>query len=322
MNKSKGNMNKGGIEFSFNWLFSILVGAVIIFLAVYGASKFVGIERGKIDTESAQRLEYIINPLETSIESFAKPREIIFPILSRIIVTCDVSANKGASILRVQSSSEVGGTWQDSGNENLIREKYLFAQKINEGKRFYSLILPFNFPYKVGQLVMIWSKEYCFVSPPSEVEEVFGENLTESVKIVESKSACNPSSVKVCFDSVEQCDISVDMNNGRVKKDGKSVFFMGDLIYPAIFSDNEVYECNLKRLNEKKSNLAKLYSEKSLVISSQSGCSSALQAPLMQYASMAYLNSRDLSSVYSSAKELERMNKPLSCKLWKEEMNI
>lgn len=315
-------MNKKGIEFSFSWLFSILVGAVVIFLAVYGASKFINLERQTIDTKSSQELEYILNPLETSIESFAKPREIIFPMLSRVIVTCDDSATNGASILRVQSSSDLGKKWQESGNENKIREKYLFAQKLNEGKNFHSLLVPFNFPYKIGQLIMLWSEDYCFVGAPREIDEVFGGNNTKGVKLVEIKSACDPGAKKVCFGSTEECDVNVDLENGRVKKDGKSVFFIGDLIYPAIFSDNEVYECNLKRLSQKRASLAKLYADKSALISVMSGCSSIMQGPLYQYSMVEYESSRDLNMLQVGARELERMNKPLSCKLWKEVMNL
>ena len=72
-------INKKGIEFSFNWIFSIVVGIVVIFLAIYAANSFIKTERTLQDTETVQQLQTLLNPLQTSIESTTKPSNIIFP---------------------------------------------------------------------------------------------------------------------------------------------------------------------------------------------------------------------------------------------------
>src|SRR3989338_7011518 len=68
MLNKKGKMNKRGFEFSFVWLFSIVVGAIIIFLAIYTATKLIGSNEYEINTKTAADLRNILNPLGTSFE--------------------------------------------------------------------------------------------------------------------------------------------------------------------------------------------------------------------------------------------------------------
>ena len=49
-------MRKKAVEMSFNWLFALIVGAVILGLAIYGATKIVKTGTQVVSTESAAKL--------------------------------------------------------------------------------------------------------------------------------------------------------------------------------------------------------------------------------------------------------------------------
>jgi len=82
--------NKKGFEFTFAWMFSMIVGAVILFLAIYGVVNLIGSERNVIDSFSAQQLGIILQPLETqSFESGIRPMNINFPSETKLGFRCN-----------------------------------------------------------------------------------------------------------------------------------------------------------------------------------------------------------------------------------------
>ena len=56
-------INKKGIEFNFAWLFAIIVGAVIIFIAIFATTSII--KRSRVESESkvAAELGIILNPI-------------------------------------------------------------------------------------------------------------------------------------------------------------------------------------------------------------------------------------------------------------------
>ena len=67
---------KRGLEISFAWMFSIIVGAAIIFLAVFAAVKLVNLGKQQTDTEVGKQLGILLNPIETSLESISRCRTL------------------------------------------------------------------------------------------------------------------------------------------------------------------------------------------------------------------------------------------------------
>ena len=61
--------NKRGFEFSFGWIFAIIVGSAIIFLAIYAVASLVRNEKKILQSEAAKDLGILLNPLETNLES-------------------------------------------------------------------------------------------------------------------------------------------------------------------------------------------------------------------------------------------------------------
>ena len=122
----------------------------------------------------------------------------------------------------------------------------------------------------------------------------------------------------VCFNSACTGEIDVDTQNKVVLKDDKQLFYEGDLVYGAIFSSSELYECQIKRLMKITSELAHLYAEKSDFLTVR-GCSSNLGNDLRIYASLVQgvENSRQLSTVVEPAsEEIRKKNDRLICELF------
>ena len=90
------------------------------------------------------------------------------------------------------------------------------------------------------------------------------------------------------------------------------------LIYGAIFAPKKLYECQVKRLMSRASELSLLYNSKSVYLSSGNCDSITLQSGLAQYAN--YTNglneSIELRSIRGLSDELENKNGRLLCKLF------
>ena len=158
---------------------------------------------------------------------------------------------------------------------------------------------------------------YCFIGAPNDVEEEIID-LNQSNLLVEG---CAGNSIEVCFEG--SCDIEVDYRNGIVEKDGKSVYFeksseeSNALMYAAIFSDRETYECQVKRLMMRMAELSMLYKEKE-IRSSKEGCGENLGAELggLRSSALDLDSSKDLALIKIQADAIEEKNDARICLLW------
>jgi len=127
---------------------------------------------------------------------------------------------------------------------------------------------------------------YCFTGAPTEIKEEIS-NLNQGNLIVEN---CTKGSIKVCFKG-GTCNIEVDYSDGEVRK-GKDIFYfsgMNDsnaLMYAAIFSDKEVYECQVKRLMLRLKQLALIYYDKE-IITRASSCDEGIGTSLIELSNLA-----------------------------------
>lgn len=318
-------MDKKGFEFSFGWLFAIIVGAIILFIAIYAATGLVKNERSTQDSLVSQQLEIILSPVEASIESEKSTKPIIFPVETRIISQCDTFGNFGSQSLSVTTKSDIGDKFV-GGVPRVFYNKYAFLTKTLDAKEIYIFSKQFKMPFKIASLVFMWSdkQKYCFVNPPQEIEDEITD-LQLKISINNSAIKCPKNSIKVCFSNTG-CDIEVRFNpdrpnSGSVKKGKKVVYYEDALLYGAIFSDSDMYECQVTRLMKRASQLASIYAEESRLISTRAdGCSSSIQPDLINYAEKIKVNSSTyLAEIYNDAKDLDYKNKQLtSCKLWRE----
>ncbi|MBU2104378.1 MAG: hypothetical protein KKF67_01205, partial [Nanoarchaeota archaeon] len=158
---------RGALDISFAWLFAIIIGGFILFLAVYAAIKLIGTEQTIQDAKTGKEIGVLLNPLETSFES-GKTSLLTMPVETRIYNKCNNQGTFGRQIIQVSQKSF--NKWTETNIDVGFSNKYLFSEKYAEGKKFYLFPKPFEFPFKVADLTIIIPKDknYCFVNPSED----------------------------------------------------------------------------------------------------------------------------------------------------------
>lgn len=300
-------MNKRGFEFSFAWIFAIIAGAAIIFLAVYASTSLIGNSRYETDTKIAAQLESVLNPVGTNLEE-AKLLTIGFPDETRVFNRCSEAGNFGTQSLSTSVRSGIGREWLPPGAEISSKDKYVFSESSVQSNEVYAFVKPLEMPYKIADLIFIYAGSYCFVGPPRDIEEEITDLSMPGINISSNVKECPEGSKSVCFSSSDRdCDKKVSLNAADEET----------LIYAAIFSDDKIYECQLRRLMKRNAELAAIYGEKSEFLAGQ-GCSTNLAGELGSYASMLnnFKDSGDIVPIKLKADELEEKNDKLICKLF------
>ena len=301
------------LQISFAWLFAIIVGAFILFLAIYATTQLMGTEQKTLDAKTGKEIGILLNPLETSFET-AKVTSFTVPAETRIYNKCDNYGMFGKQIIQISQKSF--NEWTETEINIGFSNKYIFSGREVEGKKFYVFSKPFNFPFKVTDLIYMFSslKKYCFVNPPENIENEISDLEQENLLLED----CPEDSINVCFGSGD-CDINVNYNMKYVEKDGERIHFEGDtLMYAAVFADPEIYECQLKRLMKRTGHLALLYEDKATFIS-RAGCYSNLNQDLFGLSSSAngLGSSGELSSMSYTVNDIKEKNKAnWKCRLW------
>jgi len=305
-------MNKKGfLQISFAWLFAILVGAVILFLAIYLSTKLIRTEQTSIGAQTGKEIGILLNPLETSFET-GKTTSLTLPVETRIYNKCNNNGIFGNQIIQISQKSF--NKWTETDIDIAFSNKYIFSEKYVEGKKFYVFSKPFEFPFKVADLIYITSslKKYCFVNPPEDIEEELLDLEQQNLLIEDCSDSKN---VMVCFGD-SNCNINVNYYAKYVEKNNKKMYFEGDtLMYAAIFSDSDVYECQLKRLMQRVENLALLYKDKAIFIA-ETGCHSNLN--LMELVNIAggFSSSEELYEMNRLVEDIKEKNELAECALW------
>lgn len=315
--KLQGKMKKrGALEISFGWLFAIIAGIIIIFLAIYISSKLIGTEQETVSAETGKEIGILLNPLETSFET-AQTTSITIPAETRIHNRCELIGTFGEQIIQLDQKSF--NKWTKTDVDVSFNNKYIFSNEEIEGKKFYIFSKPFNFPFKIADLIYMTSSNdrYCFIDAPDEINEEIS-SLNQQNLLTEN---CSESDIEVCF-SKSNCDINVNYNVGYVEKDGKLQYFAGvedskTLMYAAIFSEKEIYECQLKRLMLRLKEISLLYEGKELLTESK-GCGENLGGDLNELSELADLfgSSDELEIIKMKAEIVYEKNNERLCMLW------
>jgi len=85
---------KGFLQISFGWLFAIIIGAIILFFAIYASVKLIGTEEQTAAAETGKEVAVLLNPLETGFGE-EKTTPLSIPIESRINNRCDLFGDFG-----------------------------------------------------------------------------------------------------------------------------------------------------------------------------------------------------------------------------------
>ncbi len=317
MLKKRGT--RAQLNISFGWIFAIIVGATILVLAIYGATKVIKTGQQEAQAVGAKELGVLLNPLETGFES-AISTPLSLRVETRIFNGCSVSGNFGRQ--GIQTSELSFRRWSLPGVESSFENKYIFSNNPAEGKKFYIFSKPFEFPFKVSDVIYLTSEneKYCFdfSNAPEETEDIEEEisQLAQGNLVLDCKDKSEYT--KVCFSSATNCDINVNYNSKYVQKKQEKIYFEEDsLMYAAIFSDKKIYECQVERLMKRTKQLAEIYLKKELIVS-QKNCNSNLAGDLNLLIS-SLENAKDykvINNVAELVEDIKNKNKYTSCALW------
>jgi len=311
---------KGFLQISFAWLFAIIVGAMILFFAIYASVKLINTGGETEATVAGKEISVLLNPLETGFGE-ETTTSLTIAVESRINNECNVYGDFGSQEISVSQMSR--GEWTASGLSQQFYNKYIFSRESPEGRTFYLFSKPLNMPFKVADLIFLTSANdaYCFANAPDYVTKELGD-LSQGNLFTDN---CPEESINVCFNSAgAECDIIVDENQGSVKYagnragDGEIVYYETDaLMYAAIFSepDSEMYECQIKRLMKRLDALALVYHDKESILS-RAGCSSEINLLGLADSASSLRDSSDLIIVKAFAENAKQENKRAYCELW------
>lgn len=306
--------NKKGFEISFSWFFAVVVGGFILFLAIYGATKVINTGGEVNSARTGEEIGILLNPLETGFES-GQTTLLTLPVETRINNKCeDITGNFGRQMISVSQKSF--GKWSPTDIDAAFQNKYIFSEESIEGKNFFLFSKAFELPFKVADLVYMTSSRdaYCFEDAPGDVKEELADLSQENI----FTSDCPTGSKRICFSITgQECYAVVNYNAKEVEKNGGVMYFESDaLMYAAVFSDPEIYECQVMRLMGRTSELSSVYIDKSKIISEQ-GCSNS-EVNLFSLRSLTE-SARDSEDIFSVAREAENVgkeNERAECVLW------
>ncbi len=311
-------MKKG--QFNFVWLFAIIAGGAILVLAIYGATKAGDTQRFQTDTEIAKSLAIITDPLQAGFAegSFGK---ISFNQETRINNIC-IDGNFGRHKISVSTRSDIGEPWNIPGEEVPIHNKYIFSSERSTGKEYYVFSKPFEFPYKVADLTMLIPEDYCLVNAPEKIAEEINFNIDK----IQIENCSEKGMINVCFGTGNGCDITVYgscmtgcdsiYGEGTVEKSGNVMKYVGNLMWAAIFSDRDIYECNVNRLMYRTAKIAEEFTDKADLMDAR-GCNTNLKPDLFVWNGMTInANVDDLMNLNSMAGSLGKKNDREDCGIW------
>jgi hypothetical protein len=316
------DMNKKGFEFSFGWMFAVIVGAAILSLAIYGAVKLIDLSKYQQQSAAGKEFGILLNPVEAGFAT-AEVNPIDFPVRTRVYNNCEATGTFGKQLISTSIQSGIGKKWENPSAKSTFYNKYIFSASTIEGKKIYAFSKSFNFPFKVADLVYLYSADdkYCFVDAPTSISDDITDFNTGNFNITTEVERCPKGSKKVCFSDLN-CDITVNLNAQTLKKFGQTLYFSSDseneLLYGAIFSDPGIYECQIKRLMKRTSELASIYITKSEMLSPK-GCNTGLETDLLSFGNKtrAVNSSVNLRDIELYAQDIGRKNNELSaCKLY------
>lgn len=304
---------KGALQISFGWMFAIIIGIFIIFFAIFLVSRFISQGATEQTAEASESIGILLNPLETGFEE-GTTTTFSFPKETRIYNTCDPFGNFGSQKIGIQQ--ENFNRFSGGEIQNRFQNRYIFSNNIVEGKNFLLFSKPLSLPFKVADLVYLTSadEEYCFVDAPQEIKEEITNINQANLKVKD----CSDTATTICFSSSQECNITVKTGERSVQKNGEKIYYEEDaLLYAAIFSNPESYECSVQRIAQRTLHLSSIYEDKITLLMQKAGCSYSYNTLALQSSLNNLKDSSDLYLVAQEADDLASENKfDLRCRLW------
>lgn len=232
----KARINGRG-QTEYSWIFSLIIGAAIIFFAIYFATKYVGTSNIQSSAEIARNFDILLNPFASigSITTLSLSKEVTMPASMSLNFTCNFVGDYDNMAVKLDDKRADWFNYK-------IYNKYIFSENL-QGRNYWVFSKSLYMPWRVDDMIYIVSDKYCFVGAPESIRKEIIDMGNSQVSL-----NCTAGSKKVCF-GVQSCDINVNYDQGIVRKNKETLTFSGDaMMYGAVFSDNSVYKCNMLRM--------------------------------------------------------------------------
>ena len=315
-------------DLNFVWLFAVIAGSVILLLAIFGAVRFGQTGVTQQDTEIARTLALVTEPMQAG---FTSGRRSMITFARPVLIenSCfEDSFGRNELLVRVQERSNQ--EFESTSEPIRVENKYLFISD-EPSREFYVFSVPIDFAFRIADVVIMDSQEYCFIGLDDETQEIKSTFAVLGDYAKFGSSNCTDSSISVCF-GTGGCDINVrgtcndpqfcdnEFETGRVERAGFSLDYVGNFLYPAIFSEPMSYSCNLRRIMYRQSVLSELYLRKTDRMSVR-GCSTNIASELRSLKSTSFELSRNLDfsalqQIYLGTKSLKELENRGQCRVW------
>jgi len=309
-------------QFEFNWLFALILGAVILFLAIFFAGKLINTSQYQGSAEIVREFDILLNPFASvgAVGTITLAKEVSMPSEILINVSC---SSDGLGKNGVAVAQKSGSKFKELTPEYAIYNKYIFGENL-QGKSFYIFGMPFEMPFRIDDLIYVVSEDYCFVDAPQKIRDDISILNTSKIVSRSSTAQCSPESKRVCFSDMNGCSMSVYCDDigceqGTAVKAGKVYFYKKSLMYAAVFSDVSVYRCNLKRLLARADSISDIYQQKSYRLAADCemyGINNALAAFKSEVASLKSSLSPDPRTIVTEANKLDNENNIARCPIY------
>ncbi|MCX8194422.1 MAG: hypothetical protein N3G19_03665 [Candidatus Pacearchaeota archaeon] len=316
--KRKDKEDKKGV-FEFAWIFAVIVGALILFLAFYFVGTHLLKQRYEQETVQAQSLEILLNPfayLGSLGATSYNPLEL--QEKAEIIIDCKVESINDFGYNEITILLKKA---EEPSLPKLSYDKYLYAPQPLKDKNFGALSKPFEMPWRVADIIILWpsSQEYCFSNAPQEIRSEIGK-LKETANITNIKfENCSQDAINICWGGGTNCRVKVNPASRTVEhvKEGKTLYYTTNtLMYAAIFSDPQLYNCNLKRLMARLNSEVDIYEKKAITLS-QKNCDATYNlVPIRSAAESVFNNPGNIAQLEQSATMLKTTNNMADCTLF------
>lgn len=309
-------LKRGQMEFA--WIFAVIVGALILFLAFYFVGTNLLSQKQQQATVQAQSLDILLNPFTQFGNIGATTANIIdLQQKSTIQFECEKIQGQGIGTNTITMMAK-------ESVPRVVYDKYIFTASALEARKLQGISMPFNMPWRVADIIILWpyDKTYCFVSAPSSVKDKLGNETSTGLNISSlyfktSSASCPENSTTVCFTG--GCDILVNMQQGSTRKQSETVYFTGEsLMYASIFSDKQIYECNVQRLASRLYSEASVYDERARALSSK-GCTASYNLAALKQAATKVSSSaskENLQTLLQASQVIQNQNNVGDCSLY------
>lgn len=291
----------------FAWIFSIVVGAIVLFLAFFFVTQYgKQVEKPTKQAVLSAGIDILLEPF-SAIGSLAEVRAEPIEIPKDMHIEFDCNDDNDYSEIKARGKKHK--TFELTRKSY---DKYIFANTIEtkSKSKFLAFSLPIKIPFYVATATVIVNKDYCIKNLPQKYKESLNE-IYEPIK--------DSIKTKLEFENCEPNQEIYGINKGRVY--GK--YFINQLVVAAVFSENDLYNCNLNRILKRAIRIAKIYKSKAEKMSAK-GCNmdGSIEA-LNTYIDKAeiFLNNKNqntLNDFYQSVQDLTNINNGLygECKLF------